>query len=121
MAVLVVEVLDAVEVGPVDFLTICDQDALPGVGSNVRLRGIPVVMITGDSDVSTESRLCGLGAESFLHKPFSLADLASSVQYGLEHRQRDTDTGPAAASLPFQARLLRSVGSHLPISYGVIF
>ncbi len=96
------------------------EEVLASLKDSESLREIPVVMISGDDDLVAWARLRGLGAAGFLHKPFSLTNLASTVQRGLESRQGDTAPGPASPSVPFQTRLLRSLGSHLPISYGIL-
>ena len=96
------------------------EEVLARLKESESLRAIPVVMISGDDDLAAWSRLRTLGAAGYLAKPFSLTNLASTVQRGLESREDGSASGPAAPSVPFQTRLLRSLGSHLPISYGIL-
>lgn len=56
------------------------RDVIDALRRDERLRDIPVVVLTADAIGSSRAEVIALGADGFLTKPFSIAELLSAVQ-----------------------------------------
>ncbi|MEC8869515.1 MAG: response regulator, partial [Candidatus Thermoplasmatota archaeon] len=78
-------------------MMLCDID-MPGMDGLELLEHVvleypemPVVMLTGNQDVSTPVRAFRMGAMDYLQKPMQTADVRQVVDRAMEVRERQTD------------------------------
>ncbi|SMH61475.1 sigma-54-dependent transcriptional regulator [Azospirillum agricola] len=98
-------------------LVVCDirlpdmsgEDLL--LAAAARLRGVPVLFMTGFADIGQAVRLVKAGADDYLTKPFPIADLLARIERLLRARRGAAPTGALGASAPMRRveRLLRRV------------
>jgi CheY-like chemotaxis protein len=55
-------------------------ELIQNVRSNPRYAALPIVVISGDSDPQTPSRLARIGADAYFSKPYSPADVRSTLE-----------------------------------------
>jgi two-component system, chemotaxis family, chemotaxis protein CheY len=55
-------------------------DLIEAVRSRPRLPALPILVISGDSDPRTPSRLAGLGVSAYFPKPYSPAEVRSKLE-----------------------------------------
>lgn len=66
------------------------------VRADPRWSGMPIVVVSGDADPATPARLRRLGADAFFSKPYSPAQVATTIERLLHvtnHDGPDTDAG----------------------------
>ncbi|MBK4722053.1 sigma-54-dependent Fis family transcriptional regulator [Azospirillum sp. YIM DDC1] len=76
-----------------------------------RLRGVPVLFMTGFGDIGQAVRLVKAGADDYLTKPFAIADVLARIDQLLRSRRGGAPTGALGVSPAMQRveRLLRRV------------
>lgn len=55
-------------------------DLIEAVRARPRLPALPILVISGDSDPRTPSRLAGLGVSAYFPKPYSPAEVRSKLE-----------------------------------------
>lgn len=82
------EALQAIEEQPRFDILVCDF-MLPGISgldlierirADSRLRALPILMISGHTNYSMDDRAKSAGANMFLNKPFTVAQLRAAVE-----------------------------------------
>jgi DNA-binding response OmpR family regulator len=58
---------------------VCSSDLLERIRHNDKLSKLPVIMMTGKSEVTDVARGLSLGADGYVTKPFRISALISSV------------------------------------------
>jgi diguanylate cyclase (GGDEF)-like protein len=70
-----------------------------------RWPGTHVLVISGIQDGSLEEESIQTGADSFLHKPFGMADLRTALQEGLAHRKQSPSRRSDGRAVSAEARV----------------
>jgi CheY-like chemotaxis protein len=88
--------LVAVDRNPPFDIIICDF-MLPGISgldliarlrSKPRMRGVPILMISGHTNYAMDGRAKNAGANQFLNKPFTISQLRSAITNLLQESQQ---------------------------------
>lgn len=71
------------------------MEVLESMKSDMRLRDIPVIMISGVEDMDEIAKCIELGAEDYLNKPFNKVMLRARVNASLEKKTPERLRSPA--------------------------
>ncbi len=66
-----------------------ELDGLEVLGILRQSSNVPVIMITGKSEVTAPDTALGLGADDFVRKPFHMRELVSRIKAKLRRTTRD--------------------------------
>ena len=98
-------------------MMLCDID-MPGMDGlelleHVRLEypEMPVVMLTGNQDVSTPVKAFRMGAMDYLQKPMQTADVRQVVDRAMEVRERQTDVKEGIIDIDEMMSMVKAISS----------
>ncbi len=70
-------------------ITMPDLSGLEVLGILRQSSNVPVIMITGQSEITELDTAMGLNADDFVRKPFQMRELLSRIKAKLRHTTRD--------------------------------
>lgn len=88
---------------------------------DVLLRHVPIIMLTGKSEVQDKVDGINAGADDYLIKPFEPKELLARVQMVLRRSSQDLDANPLTrlpGNISIQRELERRLGSREPLAVG---
>ena len=98
-------------------MMLCDID-MPGMDGLELLEHVvleypemPVVMLTGNQDVSTPVRAFRMGAMDYLQKPMQTADVRQVVDRAMEVRERQTDAKEGIIDIDEMMSMVKAISS----------
>ena len=98
-------------------MMLCDID-MPGMNGlelleHVRLEypEMPVVMLTGNQDISTPVKAFRMGAMDYLQKPMQTADVRQVVDRAMEVRERQTDVKEGIIDIDEMMSMAKAISS----------
>jgi two-component system, OmpR family, KDP operon response regulator KdpE len=86
--------------------------ALPDISGSEVLKtirswsNVPVIVLSTEADEEQKARLLGGGADDFMTKPFSIAELATRCEAALRRYHETVDKGPAVRTEPLTIDLV---------------
>jgi FixJ family two-component response regulator len=98
-------------------MMLCDID-MPGMDGLELLEHVvleypemPVVMLTGNQDVSTPVKAFRMGAMDYLQKPMQTADVRQVVDRAMEVRERQTDAKEGIIDIDEMMSMVKAISS----------
>ena len=98
-------------------MMLCDVD-MPGMDGLELLEHVgheypemPVVMLTGNHDISTPVRAFRMGAMDYLQKPMQTADVRQVIDRAMELRERQTDVKEGIIDIDQMMSMVKTISS----------